>query len=89
MSGIYHDMAGLPVSALVVYRVLYRNRALDCDATLRRCVSLHRADLRALLGTMAGLGLWASFFLKSAFALVGFSAYLIATEDSSAGRSRR
>lgn len=29
-----------------------------------------------LVGTIAGLGLWASFMLKSAFALVGFSAYL-------------
>ena len=27
-----------------------------------------------LLGTISGLGLWASFLLKSAFALVGFSA---------------
>ena len=29
-----------------------------------------------LLGTVAGLGLWASFLLKAAFALIGFSAYL-------------
>ena len=29
-----------------------------------------------LLGTIAGLGLWASFLLKAAFALIGFSAYL-------------
>lgn len=27
-------------------------------------------------GTISGLGLWASFLLKSAFALIGFSAYL-------------
>lgn len=31
-----------------------------------------------LLGTISGLGLWASFLLKSAFALVGFSAYMYA-----------
>lgn len=31
-----------------------------------------------LIGTISGLGLWASFLLKSAFALIGFSAYLIA-----------
>ena len=29
-----------------------------------------------LLGTISGLGLWASFLLKAAFALIGFSAYL-------------
>lgn len=29
-----------------------------------------------LVGTVAGLGLWSSFLLKSSFALVGFSAYL-------------
>jgi len=29
-----------------------------------------------LAGTVAGLGLWMSLLLKSAFALVGFSAYL-------------
>ena len=29
-----------------------------------------------LFGTIAGLGLWASFLLKAAFALIGFSAYL-------------
>ena len=31
-----------------------------------------------VLGTISGLGLWASFLLKSAFALIGFSAYLYA-----------
>ena len=31
-----------------------------------------------LLGTISGLGLWGSFLLKSAFALVGFSAYMYA-----------
>lgn len=30
-----------------------------------------------MIGTMAGLGLWASFLLKAAFALIGFSAYLM------------
>ena len=29
-----------------------------------------------IFGTIAGLGLWASFLLKAAFALIGFSAYL-------------
>ena len=29
-----------------------------------------------LIGTISGLGLWASFLLKSAFALIGFSAYI-------------
>jgi APA family basic amino acid/polyamine antiporter len=29
-----------------------------------------------LVGTISGLGLWASFMLKSSFALIGFSAYL-------------
>ena len=31
-----------------------------------------------LVGTVSGLGLWASFLLKAAFALIGFSAYLLA-----------
>ncbi len=31
-----------------------------------------------LIGTISGLGLWASFLLKSAFALIGFTAYLYA-----------
>jgi amino acid transporter len=30
-----------------------------------------------LIGTVSGLGLWASFLLKSAFSLIGFSAYFI------------
>ena len=30
----------------------------------------------ALFGTISGLGLWANFMLKSAFALIGFKAYL-------------
>jgi len=30
-----------------------------------------------LFGTISGLGLWASFMLKSAFSLIGFSAYFI------------
>jgi len=30
-----------------------------------------------LLGTITGLGLWASFLLKAAFALIGLSAYLL------------
>ena len=34
-----------------------------------------------LIGTVAGLGLWANFMLKSAFALIGFKAYLWAIED--------
>lgn len=34
-----------------------------------------------LLGTISGLGLWASFMLKSAFALIGFKAYLWVMED--------
>ena len=33
-----------------------------------------------LIGTISGLGLWASFMLKSAFALIGFSAYVISIE---------
>jgi len=31
-----------------------------------------------MVGTISGLGLWSSFLLKSAFALIGFSAYLMA-----------
>ena len=31
-----------------------------------------------LFGTVSGLGLWASFLLKAAFALIGFSAYMYA-----------
>ncbi len=31
-----------------------------------------------MIGTISGLGLWASFLLKSAFALIGFSAYFLA-----------
>ena len=30
----------------------------------------------SLIGTISGLGLWANFMLKSAFALIGFKAYL-------------
>ena len=30
-----------------------------------------------LIGTISGLGLWSSFLLKSAFALIGFSAYFV------------
>lgn len=33
-----------------------------------------------LMGTITGLGLWASFLLKAAFALIGFSAYLWVVE---------
>ncbi len=33
-----------------------------------------------LIGTISGLGLWANFMLKSAFALIGFKAYLWALE---------
>ncbi|MEC8979308.1 MAG: amino acid permease [Candidatus Thermoplasmatota archaeon] len=35
-----------------------------------------------MVGTISGLGLWASFMLKSAFALIGFSAYVISIEGS-------
>ncbi|MDP6907053.1 MAG: amino acid permease [Candidatus Thalassarchaeaceae archaeon] len=34
-----------------------------------------------LFGTIAGLGLWANFMLKSAFALIGFKAYLVVLES--------
>ena len=34
-----------------------------------------------LIGTVGGLGLWASFLLKSAFALIGFSAYMYAVTE--------
>jgi amino acid transporter len=34
-----------------------------------------------LIGTISGLGLWASFLLKSAFALIGFSAYMFAVTN--------
>jgi len=34
-----------------------------------------------LYGTIAGVGLWSSFMLKSAFALIGFAAYIYATQD--------
>ncbi|MFT5433189.1 MAG: APA family basic amino acid/polyamine antiporter, partial [Myxococcota bacterium] len=34
-----------------------------------------------LAGTVSGLGLWASLLLKSAFALVGFGAYLSVLAD--------
>ncbi len=33
-----------------------------------------------LIGTISGLGLWANFMLKSAFALIGFKAYLLVLE---------
>ena len=36
----------------------------------------------AISGTIAGLGLWASFLLKSAFALIGFSAYIVVIEHT-------
>ena len=34
-----------------------------------------------MFGTIAGLGLWANFMLKSAFALIGFKAYLWVLEE--------
>jgi len=34
-----------------------------------------------LFGTISGLGLWANFMLKSAFALIGFKAYLWVLEE--------
>jgi len=34
-----------------------------------------------LIGTISGLGLWANFMLKSAFALIGFQAYLVVLES--------
>ena len=34
-----------------------------------------------LIGTISGLGLWANFMLKSAFALIGFQAYLMILES--------
>ena len=34
-----------------------------------------------LIGTIGGMGLWASFLLKSAFALIGFSAYMYAVTE--------
>ncbi|MBO57760.1 MAG: amino acid transporter [Euryarchaeota archaeon] len=35
----------------------------------------------SLIGTISGLGLWANFMLKSAFALIGFKAYLWVLES--------
>ena len=35
-----------------------------------------------IIGTISGLGLWASFMLKSAFALIGFSAYVVAIQGT-------
>ncbi|MEE2747595.1 MAG: amino acid permease [Candidatus Thermoplasmatota archaeon] len=35
----------------------------------------------SLIGTISGLGLWANFMLKSAFALIGFQAYLLILES--------
>ena len=34
-----------------------------------------------MFGTISGLGLWENFMLKSAFALIGFKAYLWVIED--------
>ena len=34
-----------------------------------------------LVGTVTGLALWASFLLKAAFALIGFSAYLMFVQE--------
>ena len=34
-----------------------------------------------LIGTISGLGLWASFLLKSGFALIGFSAYFVVVTE--------
>tara|TARA_A200000159_G_scaffold8789_1_gene7600 strand:+ start:1636 stop:3342 length:1707 start_codon:yes stop_codon:yes gene_type:complete len=41
-----------------------------------------RQTYGAWMGMISGLGLWASFGLKSAFALIGFSAYIYAVQDS-------
>lgn len=35
-----------------------------------------------ITGTISGLGLWASFMLKSAFALIGFSAYVVSIQGT-------
>ena len=82
MSGIY-AMTWLAylVSALVVLPGALSKSELSTAMPLSGGAYLYiERTFGPLLGTMAGLGLWASFFLKSAFALVGFSAYLIATE---------
>ena len=41
-----------------------------------------RQTYGAWMGMISGLGLWASFGLKSAFALIGFSAYIYAVQGS-------
>ena len=41
-----------------------------------------------IFGTIAGLGLWLSLLLKSAFALVGFGAYLAVFAQASNGFTR-
>ena len=82
MSGIYAAawLAYL-VSALVVLPGALSKSELSTAMPLSGGAYLYiERTFGPLLGTMAGLGLWSSFFLKSAFALVGFSAYLIATE---------
>ena len=38
-------------------------------------------DVRSDVWTISGLGLWANFMLKSAFALIGFKAYLWVIEE--------
>ncbi len=35
-----------------------------------------------IVGTISGLGLWSSFMLKSAFALIGFSAYVVSIQGT-------
>ena len=40
-----------------------------------------RQTYGAWMGMISGLGLWASFGLKSAFALIGFSAYIYAIQE--------
>ncbi|GIS41762.1 MAG: hypothetical protein Ct9H90mP14_2180 [Methanobacteriota archaeon] len=40
-----------------------------------------RRHLAPCLENISGLGLWANFMLKSAFALIGFKAYLWVIEE--------
>ena len=39
-------------------------------------MSISKKTFGPIIGTISGLGVWANFMLKSAFALIGFRAYL-------------
>ena len=70
------------LAGLVFLPAHYRNQNwhLRCQ-TMVAPTSIFDRSFGHLIGTIGGMGLWASFLLKSAFALIGFSAYMYAVTE--------